>query len=81
MEENEGEVNKIQMEQSQMEIDPQKENVSEEEQVMKRLLQEWRHLDERFIPEDQAELYKEMFQQYKTKLGTIMISQPEHLGS
>lgn len=48
---------------------------------MKRLLQEWRHLDERFIPEDQNQLYKDMFQRYKEKRGAIIVSQPEHLGS
>jgi len=57
------------VEQNPMEIDPQKEDFSVEEQVMKRLLQEWRHLDEHFIPEDQKQLYKETIQQYKIKQG------------
>ena len=55
------------IEQNQMEIDTEKEDFSVEEQVMKRLLHEWRHLDECFIPEDQKQLYKETFQQYKQK--------------
>lgn len=28
-----------------------KENVTEEERIMRKLLQEWKNLDERFIPE------------------------------
>jgi len=44
-----------------MEIDPQKESGNDEERVMKRLLQDWRSLDERFIPEEKKQLYKEMF--------------------
>jgi len=51
----------VDIEQSQMEIDPQKESGNDEERVMKRLLQDWRNLDERFILEEQKQLYKEMF--------------------
>lgn len=69
------------VDQVHMEIDNQKEDLSVEEQVMKHLLQEWRHLDEHFIPEDQKQLYKETFQQYKSKQGTTIIVQLEHLGS
>lgn len=38
MEEREREINRVKTEKNQMEIDTQKENFSEEEQVMKRLL-------------------------------------------
>jgi len=47
---------------------------------MRRLLQEWRFLDERFIPEEKKQLYKEMFQKYKEKLGVPSTSQPKQLG-
>ena len=42
-----------QEDQREMEIDSQKTKGEEEEQVMAKLLQEWKRLDERFIPEDQ----------------------------
>lgn len=46
-----------------MEIDPSKgEELSMEEEVLNKLLNEWRHLDERFVLEDQKRLYKETFQ-------------------
>lgn len=54
-----------------MEIDPQKTKGEEEEQVMAKLLQEWKRLDETFIPEDQKQMYKEAFQRYKEKKGII----------
>lgn len=41
------------IEQNPMEINNSKEDLSAEEQVMKRLPQAWRNLDECFIPEDQ----------------------------
>jgi len=50
-----------------MEIDLQLEQEGEEEQIMRKLLQEWKHLDEQFIPKDQKQLYKDMFQKYKEK--------------
>lgn len=37
------------------------EELGMEEEVLKRMLNEWRHLDERFIPEDQKNLHKENF--------------------
>lgn len=66
--------------QIQMEIDPQQKQ-GEEEKIMRKLIQEWKHLDERFIPEDQKQLYKDMFQRYKEKRGRGTAKQPEHLGS
>ena len=39
----------------------QKDNENEEERIMRKLLQEWKILDERFIPETQKQLYKETF--------------------
>lgn len=47
-----------------MEVDASKEELSMEEAVLKRLMNEWWHLDEKFILEDQKKLYREMFQQY-----------------
>jgi len=52
-----------------MEIDPQKPKGEEEEQVMRKLLQEWKVLDERFILEEQKQMNKEAFQRYKEKKG------------
>eukprot|EP00253_Pinus_taeda_P008746 PITA_08746 len=54
---------------SQMEVENPPENEAEEEKIMRRLLQEWKYLDSRFIPEKQKQLYKEVFQKYKEKKG------------
>lgn len=69
------------VEQSQTEIDPQKDSGSDEEQIMKRFLQDWKNLDERFIPEAQKQLYKEMVQKYKEKKGTIQANQLDQTGT
>ena len=79
--EKEGERTKNPQDQTQLEINPQNDKGSEKEQVMKRFLQEWRHLDERFIPEDQKKLYKNMFQRYKEKRVAVIINLLEQLGS
>ena len=42
---------------------------------MKQLIQEWKNLDSRFIPEKQKQLYKEAFQKYKEKKGENMDKQ------
>lgn len=42
-----------------MEIFRMKEDLNAKEHIMKHLLNEWRNLEERFIPEDQNFLYKE----------------------
>lgn len=42
---------------------------------MKRLLQDWKNLDERFIPKAQKQLYKETFQKYKEKKGITEANQ------
>jgi len=42
---------------------------------MKKLIQEWKYLDNRFIPEKQKQLYKETFQKYKEKQGENMNEQ------
>lgn len=47
---------------------------------MKKLLQDWKKLDERFIPEAQKQLYKEKFQKYKEKKGTTLANQLDHMG-
>jgi len=54
---------------SQMEVENPPENEAEEEKIMRRLLQEWKYLDSRFIPEKQKQLYKEVFQKYTEKKG------------
>ena len=46
------------IEQTPMDIEINKEYLRAEERVLKRLLHEWRNLDDRFIPEDQKKLYK-----------------------
>lgn len=64
-----------------MEIDPSKgEELSIEEEVLKKLLNEWRHLDKTFIREDQKKLYKDTFQQYKAKQGQRQVEIAEQLG-
>jgi len=68
---------KMSIEQLQMEIDPQKDSGR---RVMKRLVQDWKNLDERFIPEEQKQLYKEMFQKYKEKKGTLPASHLDQTG-
>lgn len=41
-----------------MEFDTRRgEELSSEEEVLRKLLDEWRHLDERFIPEEQKIIY------------------------
>lgn len=51
----------VTIEQTQGEAEAQKDNGNEEEIIMKRLLQGWKNLDERFTPENQKQLYKEAF--------------------
>lgn len=67
-------------EQSQMEVDSQKDRGSDKERIMRILLQEWKNLDERFIQEEKKQLYKEMFQKYKEKVGALSAKQPEQIG-
>jgi len=50
-----------------MEIDGHKEDLSIEDEFMRILTNEWEHLDKRFIPKDQKQLYKYTFQQHKAK--------------
>lgn len=59
--------------QSHMEVEHQTTNAVEEERIMRRLLQEWKYLDSRFIPEKQKQLYKEVFQKYKEKMGENIV--------
>ena len=49
-----------------MDVEQNKDNLNAEERVLKRLLYEWRNLDDRFIPADQKTLYKETFENYLT---------------
>lgn len=58
-----------------------KENGTEEEKIMKKLLQEWKNLDERFIPESQKQQYKEAFQKYKVKTGGMLETGADQIGS
>lgn len=64
-----------------MATDGTKEDLSVEENMMKWLQNEWRHLDKRFIPKDRKKLYKETFQQYQAKKWSVSLDQPDHLGS
>lgn len=66
-------------EQTQMEIDPQKDKGGEEERIMRKLLHEWRFLDERFIPEEHKQIYKEAFQKYKEKAGATATNKLEQI--
>lgn len=69
------------METTTMEIDPSKgEELSMEEEVLKKPLNEWRHLDERFTLEDQKILYRETFQKYQAKQGQGQVEIAEQLG-
>ena len=64
-----------------MEIDTSMgEEVNLEEEVLRKLLEEWKHLDERFIPEQQKKLYRETFQQYQEKQGKGKLGMVEKLG-
>lgn len=65
------------IEQNQMGTYTQKDNGKEEERIMRRLLQDWKNLDERFIPETQKQLYKETFQKNKEKKGIVVDNQAE----
>jgi hypothetical protein len=47
-----------------MEVKQSKEDLSAEEKLLKRLLFEWRNLDDRFIPVEEKNLYKETFEHY-----------------
>lgn len=49
-----------------MEVEHSKDDLSGEEKLLKRLLFEWRNLDDRFIPPDQKQLYKDTFEHYLT---------------
>lgn len=51
----------VTIEKTQGEVEAQRDNGNEEEIIMIRLLQDWKNLDERFIPENQKQLYKETF--------------------
>lgn len=53
----------------QMDMEFPKETEAEEERIMKKLIQEWKNLDKRFIPESQKQIYKEAFQKYKENKG------------
>eukprot|EP00253_Pinus_taeda_P002372 PITA_02372 len=55
--------------QSPMDVENQVKSELEEERIMKQLIQEWKYLDSRFIPDKQKQLYKEVFQKYKEKKG------------
>eukprot|EP00253_Pinus_taeda_P031160 PITA_31160 len=71
--------------QSLMEVENQAEGEIEEERIMKQLIQEWKYLDSRFIPEKHKQLYKEVFQKYKEKKGQnadkqIMIGPNQGIG-
>jgi len=80
-EEGVGESLEIRIEQTQIGIESQKDNGNEEERIMRKLLQEWKNLDERFIAETQKQLYKETFQKYKEKKGNTLENQIGQIGA
>lgn len=59
------EIKKQMIDKNLMEINNPKEDLSAEEQVMKHLLQAWRHLDECFILEDQSNSTRKLFNNRK----------------
>jgi len=62
-------------------VDSKKDNGTEEENIMKKLLLEWKKLDKRFIPEKEKQLYKETFQKYKEKKGGTSESRTNQTGA
>lgn len=54
------------------------EDLSIEEEVLRKLLNEWRNLDEQFILKDQKRLYVETFQEYQAKQGKGKTMIEEH---
>jgi len=66
--------------QAQTEMESQKDNEAEEERIVRQLIQEWKNLDERFIPDIQKNIYKEAFQKYKAKKGENMEKQETIIG-
>ena len=63
-----------------METESQQENEAEEERIMRQLIQEWKNLDERFIPDRQKQIYKEAFQKYKERNRENMDNQDATAG-
>lgn len=64
-----------------MEIDSSKgEDPTTEEKILRKLLDKWRNLDERFIPKEDKKLYKEIFQKYKEKQEQGTTGMNEQLG-
>lgn len=58
-----------------------KDMSTKEERIMKKLLDDWRNLDERFIPEKEKQVFKEAFQRYKEKKGESARQSSEGDGS
>lgn len=67
MEPQDKKVNTQTFDHTNMEIDNCKEDLSIEDEVMGILWNEWENVDDRFIPEDQKQLYKYTFQKYMAK--------------
>lgn len=64
-----------------MEIDNSKvEDPTTEEEILSKLLDKWRHLDEMFIPKEDKKLYRETFQKYKEIQDQGNIGMNEQLG-
>jgi len=47
---------------AQTKLERQRDNEAKGERIMRQLIQEWKNLDERFIPKTQKQIYKEEFQ-------------------
>jgi len=67
-------------EQKNVDIDGSKKELSIEEQVLKKILNEWQNLDERFTPEYQNKLYRDTFQRYQSKQIQILPDPPNPSG-
>lgn len=65
---------------TKMETESQQESEAEEERIMRHLIQEWKNLDERFIPDRQKQIYKEAFQKYKERNRRNMDNQDATAG-
>lgn len=64
-----------------MEIDINKgEDPTTEEEILRKLLDKWRNLDERFSPEEDKKLCKEIFQKSKEKQEQGTTGMNEQLG-
>ena len=67
-----------QTDQIPMEVE-QKEELSAEERVLKHLLNDWRNVDDIFIPIEEKQLYKDTFERYLTMQAHKEVQTIEHV--